>query len=336
MPSPTILVVPPTSMYRKLFSPDADERLRALGRVHFNETDVDWTPDELRRRIGEADIMVSGWRTPKLTDDILASARNLKFIAHSAGSVKFMLDERVMQRGIAVSTAGAAMVQSVAETTVLLCMLMLRPLHELDAGLRQGATWAAMKLAGVGDELSAQTVGIVGAGQIGRRVIKMLRAWGVDVLVYDPMLTPEAADELDATPCQSLNDMLKQCRIVSLHAPVLDSTRHMIGATQLACMPDGAILINTARAWLVDTAAIEKQLRQGRIRYATDVYDTEPLPLDDPWRSMPNTLILPHIASSTRQAFFRQGEITVAEVERFLRGEPLRYPVTPELLKVMA
>jgi phosphoglycerate dehydrogenase-like enzyme len=323
-------------MYRKLFSPDADERLRSLGRVHFNESDADWTPDELRRRLAEADVMISGWRTPKLTDDILHAARNLKLIAHSAGSVKFMLDERVMHRGIAVSTAGAAMVQSVAETTVLLCMLMLRPLHELDAGLRSGATWASMKLAGVGDELSAQTVGIVGAGQIGRRVIRMLRAWGVDVLVFDPLLTQAQASELDATLVTSLEDLLGQCRIVSLHAPVLDDTRHMIGARQLSCMKEGTILINTARAWLVDTAALELHLRQGRIRYATDVYDTEPLPIDDPWRSMPNTFILPHIASSTRQAFFRQGDIAVAEVERFLQGQPLRYPVTPELLKVMA
>lgn len=331
-----ILVVPPVPLYRKLFSPTADQRLRVLGDIRFNDTDSDWSADELRRRVGEVDVLVTSWRTPRLSDDLLDCAPHLKLVAHSAGSVKFMLDESLMARGIAVSTAGAAMVQPVAETTVLLCMLMLRPLHELDAGLRAGRSWADMKLAGVGEELTAQTVGIVGAGQIGRRVIKMLRAWDVDVRVYDPCLTPEDAASLEVTAYRSLDEMLGRCRIISLHAPILPQTRHMIGPAQLDRLADGSILINTARAWLVDTAALADHLRAGRLKYATDVYDNEPLPLDDPWRNMPNTLILPHIASSTRQGFYRQGDITVSEVQRFLAGEPLQYGVTPQLLKTMA
>lgn len=323
-------------MYRKLFSDAADARLRGLGRVTFNEGDADWTADDVRQRISNVDVLVTGWRTPRLTDEILDAAPSLRLVAHSAGSVKFMLDESLMQRGIAVSTAGAAMIQSVAETTVLLCMLMLRPLHQLDAGLRAGASWADMKLAGVGDELTAKTVGVIGAGQIGRRVIKMLRAWDVDVRLFDPFVTPEAAAALDVTAYRELDDMLARCHIVTLHAPVLPETHHMIGREQLARMPDGALLINTARASLVDSAALEAELRSGRLRCATDVYDVEPLPRESPWRSMPNALILPHIASSTRQSFHRQGDITVSEVERFVSGAPLAYPVTPQLLKTMA
>lgn len=336
MSSSNILVVPPAPMYRKLFSDAADARLRGLGNVIYNEGNSDWTADDLRQRITNVDVLISGWRTPRLSDDILDAARKLRLVAHSAGSVKFMLDESLMHRGVAVSTAGAAMIQSVAETTVLLCMLMLRPLHQLDAGLRAGASWADMKLAGVGDELTAKTVGVIGAGQIGRRVIKMLRAWDVDVRLYDPFVTPEAAAALDVTAYRELDDMLARCHIVTLHAPILPETHHMIGRAQLARMPDGAILVNTARAWLVDSAALEAELRSGRLRCATDVYDTEPLPLDNPWRSMPNALLLPHIASSTRQSFFRQGDITVSEVERFLNGTSLQYAVTPQLLKTMA
>ncbi|HMO26636.1 MAG TPA: hydroxyacid dehydrogenase, partial [Tepidisphaeraceae bacterium] len=275
-----ILVVPPVPLYRKLFSVSADQKLRALGPIRFNESDIDWSADELCQRIGEADVLVTSWRTPRLTDDILDRAPRLKLVAHSAGSVKFMLDESLMARGIAVSTAGAAMVQPVAETTVLLCMLMLRPLHELHAGLRAGRAWTDMKLAGVGEELTAQTVGVVGAGQIGRRVIRMLRAWDVDVRVYDPCLTPEDAAALEVTAYRSLDEMLPRCRIISLHAPILPQTRHMIGPAQLDRLADGTILINTARAWLVDTTALADHLRTGRLRYATDVYDNEPLPID--------------------------------------------------------
>lgn len=336
MVRPMILVVPPTPLYKKLFTDDADARLRQLGEVVRNEGDRDWSADELGDRISSATVLVTSWRTPRLTDDILDRAAQLKLVAHSAGSVKFMLDERLMARDIAVSTAGAAMIDSVAETTMLLCMLMLRPLHRLDAGLRSGAPWFDMKLAGVGDELTAQTVGVVGAGQIGKRVIRMLRAWDVNVRVFDPFLTQEQASAMEVTAYASLKEMLRGCDIVTLHAPVLPETKHLIGAEQLASMRDGAILINTARSLLVDTAALQENLRSGRLRYATDVYDNEPLPLDDPWRTMPNTFILPHIASSTRQCFQRQGDITVSEVGRFLRGEPLQYRVTPQVLKIMA
>src|SRR5690349_21526683 len=119
MDKPTILVVPPTHLYKKLFSDEADGRLLRLGVVVRNDTDADWTADDLRQRIRDATVLVTGWRTPRLSDEILDEAPNLKLVAHSAGSVKFMLDERLMERNIAVSTAGAAMVDSVAETTML-------------------------------------------------------------------------------------------------------------------------------------------------------------------------------------------------------------------------
>jgi phosphoglycerate dehydrogenase-like enzyme len=257
-------------------------------------------------------------------------------VAHSAGSVKFLLDDALLSRGIKVSTAGAAMITPVAEMTLLLCLLMLRPVYKLDAGLRAGQSWAEMKLAGVGDELSAQTVGVVGVGQIGRRVIELLRAFEARVLAYDPFLDDAVARQLGVTRCATLAELMPACRIVSLHAPILPETRHMIGRAELAAMRDGAVLVNTARAWLVDTAALADELRAGRLRCATDVFDNEPLPVEDAWRALPNTLILPHIAASTPQCFFRQGDITVDEVGRFLANQPLRYEVTPELYATMA
>lgn len=336
MPRANILVAPPVPLYRKLFSDAADARLRSLGEVIFNDTELDFSTTELAQRMARAEVLVTSWRTARLADAVLERAKHLRLIAHSAGSVKFLLDEGVLARGIKVSTAGAAMVTPVAEMTVMLCMLMLRPVHKLDAGLRAGQSWAEMKLAGVGEELSAQTIGILGVGQIGRRVAEMLRAWDVKVMVYDPFLSDGAAAALGVRRCRTLDELMSACRIVSLHAPILPETRQMIGRSELAAMRDGSILINTARAWLVDTDALAAELRSGRLRCATDVFDHEPLPVDDPWRSMPNSLIMPHIAASTPQCFYRQGDITVDEVGRFLAGEPLRYEVTPELYATMA
>jgi phosphoglycerate dehydrogenase-like enzyme len=164
----------------------------------------------------------------------------------------------------------------------------------------------------------------------------MLRAWDVNVRVFDPYFSDPDAAKLSVTRCETLAELMPACRIVSLHAPILPETRHMIGRQELAAMPDNAILINTARAWLVDTSALAEELRRGRLRCAADVYDAEPLSADDPWRTLPGAFITPHIAAATRQCFYRQGDITVDEVERFVSGQPLKYPVTAELLKTMA
>ncbi len=138
-----------------------------------------------------------------------------------------------------------------------------------------------MKIAGVGDELGSQTVGVVGAGQIGKRVIHLLRAWDVAVNVFDPFYTDEQAAAAGTRRCMSLNELMENSRLVTLHAPILPETRHMIGREQLAAMRDGSILINTARSWLVDYAALEAELRAGRLKCSTDVFDIEPLPQDD-------------------------------------------------------
>jgi phosphoglycerate dehydrogenase-like enzyme len=331
-----ILVLPRRGLFAKLFSAETLKVLHGLGEVEINPGEGEWTGQELAERIGGVEVLVTGWGSAKLTDEVLGRADKLKLVAHTAGSVKFMLDEGLFARGIKVTAVAAAMVVPVAEMTVMLCLLALRPMHRWDAAMRAGESWAKLKVAGVGDELSSQVVGVVGAGQVGRHVVKLLRAWDVPVAVYDPYLTPEKAAAMGAEYCGSVDELVERSRIVTLHAPVLPETRHLIGRGQLAKLRDGGAVINTARAWLVDLEALEAELRAGRIWYYTDVYDTEPLPEGDKWRTMPNAFITPHLASHTPQAYHRQGAYAVEDVRRFLHGEPLRYEVVVGMLKTMA
>lgn len=331
-----ILVLPRKSLYQKLFDPAADTLLKSLGQVRFNDSEAEWNSEELAARVPDTDVLITGWGSARITDGVLGKANKLKLVAHSAGSVKFLLDEKLFDRGIRVCTSAAAMVSPVSEMTAMMCLLMLRPLHKIDAAMRAGGSWAELKVTGVYDELSSQTVGVVGAGQIGKRVIHLLRAWDIPVKVFDPFYTEAQAEAAGAMRCSSLDELLPQCRLVTLHAPILPETKHMIGAKQLALMPTGSILINTARAWLVDMPALAAELRAGRLQAATDVFDTEPLPVDDPWRSMPNSFITPHIASYTKQAFLRQGRFAVEETARFTKGENLKWEVTAPMLKTMA
>src|SRR5687768_444589 len=334
---PQILVLPPPSLYRKLFSPSTDARLRALGDVTFNTQESDLTSNDLAGRVADTEVLITGWRSPKLSDAVLAAAPRLRLVAHSAGSIKFLVPEQALRAGrFAVTTVAAAMGPAVAEMALQLTLMCLRPIHQLDAGLKDGGDWKDLKAQGSGEELAAQRVGVIGAGHTGRHYVRMMRGLGVETWVYDPYLTEERAAGMDVERVTSLDALVSSCRVVALHAASTPQTHHMIGRRELAQMRDGAILVNTARSSLVDPQALLDELRSGRISAALDVFDEEPLPPDSPLRSLPNVILTPHVASHTRNTHLRQGEVTVDEVERFLRGEPPRYAVTPEMLATMA
>ena len=338
-----VLVLPPPPLYRKLFSPDADARLRQVAqRVEFNDAEHDWSSDELAQRIGDFDVVVTGWRTPRFSDDVLAAARRrpLRLIAHSAGSVKFLFDDEKDMFGgsFAITTAAAAMGPAVAEMALQALLMLLRPLHVLDAGMKSGGEWRTLKAWGSSHqrELISQHVGVVGAGHTGRHFIRMLRALGVRTSVYDPYLDPTRAADMDVERVQTLDELLRNCTAVALHAPATPQTRHMIGRRELALLPDGAIFVNTARASLVDEDALLAELRTGRISAALDVFSEEPLPPDSPVRKLENVLLTPHVASHTPECYYRQGDSVVEEIRRLAHGEPLRYAVTPAMLATMA
>jgi phosphoglycerate dehydrogenase-like enzyme len=333
--TPSIFVAIPPSLYDQLFDRQSDQRLRGLGSVLFLDHEQKLTSPELARQITPHDIIITGWGAPTFTDEVLAAAPKLKLIAHSAGSIKQLLPPPVFARGLLVTHAASAIAPAVAELTLLLILLCLRNVHKLDRLLKAGEPWSAGRMLGMGQELVGQRVGVVGAGYTGRCVIRLLRALDCDIWVSDPYLSAASAAELGVHKAE-LTELLRHCPIVTLQAPPTQETYHMIGAHELRLLQDGAIFINTARAHLVDQAALLAELQRGRIQAALDVFDQEPLPVDHPLRQLENVILTPHVAGASLQARRRQGEAVVAEVERFLAGEPLHYRVTGEMLETMA
>jgi phosphoglycerate dehydrogenase-like enzyme len=334
MPPPNILVAVRPALYAELFTPEADARLNRLAALTFNDEDRNWSSDELAAQIAGYDAVITGWGTPKFTEAVLNASTALKLIAHSAGSIKAMLPPAVFEREISVTHAASAIAPAVAELTLMLIMLSLRPVHLLNQSLRSG-TWAQAKDQGMGQEIAGQRIGVVGAGYTGRCVIQLLRAIGAEVWAYDPYLTSERAAELDVRKVE-LDTLLAGCPVITLQAPPTEATYHMIGASQLRLLQDGAVFINTARAHLVDQEALLAELRTGRIVAALDVFDPEPLPDDSPLRDLDNVILTPHIAGASQQARIRQGTIIVDEIERFFGGDALQYRVTREMLGIMA
>lgn len=329
-----ILVAIRPSLYKELFSAEADKQLLSLGQLTRQSRDDRLTSSELAKLVPGQDIVITGWGTPVFDADVLAAADCLQLIAHAAGTVKRMLPPPVFAGGSRVTHAAAAMASGVAETTLLLIMLSLRQFHKIDRAFHERG-WAAAKSMALGHEVAGNRVGVIGAGHTGRAIITRLSALHAEIWLYDPYLSEAAAAQLGARKVE-LEPLMRRCSIVTLQAPSTAETYRMIGAEQLSWLNDGAVFINTARTHLIDEAALLAELRTGRIHAALDVFEREPLPNDSPFRGLENVILTPHVASHTPETHLRQGQIVTDEVTSFLLDGRLRYEVTIDMLDTMA
>jgi phosphoglycerate dehydrogenase-like enzyme len=169
---------------------------------------------------------------------------------------------------------------------------------------------------------------------IGRRTISLLRPFDFEVVVYDPYLTGEDAAALGVESV-TLEHLLSSSDIVSLHAPSLPETRHMLGRREIALLKPGATLVNTARGALVDHVALAERVLQGDVHAVLDHTDPEVLPAGHPFYDADNVFLTPHLAGSLGLELSRLADAAIAEARRFARGEPLRHPVrSSDLAKI--
>jgi phosphoglycerate dehydrogenase-like enzyme len=329
-----VLITVPQPLRGLLLTEAALLKLGALAEVTMNEEGRNWSGEEIAARLPGVDALITGWGIVKLTPEVLAGADRLRLIAHSAGSVKGFVTEEVFRRGIQVTHAAPRIADAVAEYTLTAVLLGLRRLHEFDRQMKAGALWPKTREEPL-FEIAGRKVGLLGMGYVGQRVARLLRAVGAVVWAYDPYLAPERAEAL-GVGLAALDDLLRNCPVVSVHLPVTEETHHLLGARELALLPNGAVFINSARSWTVDQQALLAELSSGRIWAALDVFDAEPLPLDHPFRRLDNVLLTPHTAGVNRDAYRDLISLMVDEVERFFSGQPLRYAVTQEMMARMA
>ncbi|WP_432132485.1 hydroxyacid dehydrogenase [Streptomyces tendae] len=282
--------------------------------------------------LAEAEILVSGWGCPRLTAEVLERAPRLRAVMHAAGTVKPLVSEAVWERGIVISSAADANAGPVVAYTTALITLAAR--RTLTMAGRYRAGWPEQALRSGGDGL---TVGIIGASRIGRGVITQLLGSeaGYQILLSDPYVTAGQARSL-GTERVELDELCRRSAVVSVHAPLLPETAGLLDAKLLALLPDGAALINTARGGIVDTDALTRECVAGRLEAYLDVTDPEPVPPGHPLVSLPNVLLTPHIAGAQGTEVRRLGEYAVAEVGRWLAGDPLQGRIRPEELARLA
>lgn len=267
------------------------------------------------------------------TDKVFAAAPDLRYVGVCRGGPVNVDLRAATDAGVVVGYAPGRNAAAAAEFAVGLMLAAMRRIPAADAELKQG-TWRGDYYAypNAGIELSEATVGLVGYGAIGSIVARVLRAFGARVLVADPFADKDkvAAEGVELV---ELNDLLRASQVVSLHARYTKDTHHLLGAEQLALLPDGAVLVNSARGGLLDYAPLPDLLRSGKLgALALDVYDVEPPPADWPLFGAPNVILTPHLAGATRDTAHRAARIVAGEAASFLRGETPRFVANPEVL----
>jgi phosphoglycerate dehydrogenase-like enzyme len=255
---------------------------------------------------------------------LIEAAPRLAFVHHQGVGYQDTVDVAALaKRDIPLAITPGGTTTGVAEHTVMLILAVLRRLPFADAELRQGR-FHINALRPVSRELRGRTVGLVGAGRIGQAVAERLHPFGVRFLYYDPSPVPAEAEQALGLERCSLEDLLAEADIVTLHLPLMAATRRLIDAEALARMKPGAFLVNTSRGGLVDEGALTAALEAGRLAGAAlDVFDPEPPSAENPLCRLPNVVLTPHVAAGTRDAFMEKMRFVFANLNRFWRGEPV-------------
>jgi len=332
MQKPTIAITIGKANYKRMFSKEAWDALEAFANVVHHPGDEPAEKAELIQLLQDADAFITSWGVAQLDADVMNAAPNLKAMAHMGSSVKRFVSDAFWARKMHLTSTGIALAKTVAETTVGLMIVGQKRVWQLaqhvrDGGWRESPVWDRWFAC----ELYRRNVGIIGASNVGRHVIELLKPFKPNVLLYDPFVTAEDAKDLGTTKVE-LDELLRQSDVVSIHAPANPATHHMLNAAGMALMKDDALIINTARGSIIDEKALIEELKKGRFFAFLDVTDPEPPAADSPLRTLENVVVVPHIAGCIDNCTML-GELAVEELRRFFAGEPAVYQITPELFE---
>ncbi|EKQ55314.1 MAG: D-3-phosphoglycerate dehydrogenase [Methanobacterium sp. Maddingley MBC34] len=277
---------------------------------------TDITPEELVSDIKDFDAIVVRSRT-KVTREVIEAAPLLKIIARAGVGVDNVDVEAATEKGIMVVNAPESTSITVAEHTMGLVLSMSRKIAIADKSVKEGK-WEKSRFMGM--ELNGKILGIVGMGRIGSQVVIRSKAFGMDIMVYDPYITPEAAAEL-GVEVVDLETLLKNADVITIHVPLTPETKYLIAEPQFKIMKENAIIVNCARGGIIKEADLYDALKAGEIGGAAlDVYEKEP-PKENPLLELDNVVLTPHIAASTSEAQRDAAIIVAKEIKKVFQGE---------------
>jgi len=299
--------------------------------VTSNDTGQSLTSEQVAEGCAGYWGIITGWGAPPLVADVFENDPDLRIIAHSAGSVKYLLSQEVVDkylvpRHIVTFSGNVAMACNVAESTIGLLLMTCRHWVHINNHYHETGEWHPPDVPRNVQGLLGSTIGVVGASAVGQEVIRLLQPWDLNIICYDPYVSAEQMAALGAEKVE-LNELFERSDHVTIHAPTTPETEKMIGAEQLACLRDGATLVNTSRGWVIDHDALLKECQAGRLFVCLDVTTPEPLPPDSPFRGLKSVYITSHASGAGYYGYFRIGEQTLQALRDCRDGKPVQYAV---------
>jgi D-3-phosphoglycerate dehydrogenase len=305
---------------------DGVERLRAAGTV---DVDTGLTPEQLVERIGDYDALVVRSET-KVTAEVLAAATRLRVVGRAGVGVDNIDIDAATRHGVLVLNAPTGNTIAAAEHAVALMCALARNVAAADQSLHAGR-WERSKFMGV--ELREKTLGLLGLGKIGFEVARAAsQGLLMRVIAHDPLVAPERAQQAQVE-LVDLDTLIRESDVLSVHTPLNDSTRGIVGAAQLRAMKPTARVINVARGGIVDEEALAAAIRDGEIAGAAiDVFTKEPPPADHPLLQLPQVLVTPHLGASTLEAQINVAYDVADQIVTVLGGGAARYAVNAPVI----
>lgn len=334
----TILVAIPrkTGLFESFVYPETVKRMQEMGTVIFNESDKNFTHEEMCEKIKGVDVVVLGWGSPRIDEEVLANADKLKYVAHTGGSVANYVCEEVYNRGIIVMSGNEMYAESVAEGVIAYMLTALRRIPHFSHALSHEKKWLGVDMGeGYVRGLLDRTVGIVSYGTISKYIIPMLQPFHVKIKLYSRKQMPQEFLDKYNVEQVSLEEVFEKSDIVTIQTAKNPHTIGMINKNHLSRMKDGSLFINTSRGPVVEEADLIAEIEKDRLYVVLDVFNQEPLPADSPLMGHDKVILMPHQAGPTID---RRDAITnelLTEVERHMAGKPTWLEIPWELAKSM-
>lgn len=304
----------------------AYEKLKSRAEVIILQERLD-SPEKIERALAGMDALLLMRERTYFSDRDYSRLPSLKFISQTGRTTRHLDLPSATRHGIAVAGTPADNGTSTKELTIGLILALMRKIPQVNQRMRE-ESWPPL----AGRLLEEKTVGVLGFGRIGAEVARILKAFNTRVLAYARTLTAEKAGQIGAE-CVSMESLLTESDIVTIHVPLNANTRGMIGEKEFAMMKPGALLVNTARGPIVSEAAMIKALETGRLGgVGLDVFDIEPLPMEHPLRRFDNAILLSHRGYATVEVLQGRYEEAITNILTFMDGKPVPL-ANPEVLK---
>ncbi len=318
----------------RIFNEKYYEKIRKFGELSIYDRedfqDLEYAADFVKG----AEVIITSWHSPVLSKEFLDACPDLKGVIHAAGTVKPVVSDTMVERKIRITGSAVAIGEGVAETALGFAISACKGFYKLSKDTKDKKIWDENRYTVVKDFYDIN-VGVISGGFVGRHMVKLLKNFHVDVLMYDPVLSAEDIEKIGAKKVE-LNELMKESDVVTIHAPSIPATDNMINKDNLELMKDGAILINTARGTIINEHDLIEELEKGRIFACIDVTNPEPPAQNNKLRDLDNVVLTPHIAGTVTNGLKRIALHVCEELERLMNGEKMRTEVNLDDLSKLA